>query len=140
MPTSRPGDRIVTDVVALALDLVGGCTGGYSGAGGRVGGCYAVARVGGREVSARSATATTLHVRAGDRAATVVIGELRLSVGRARVAWGRDRSLALVADWKRVEFVDEGTHVAVRVDGRAHAEIRPPAQGGDAGGPGGVPP
>ena len=33
----------------------------------------------------------------------------------------------LPANWKRVEFIDHGTHLAVRVDDRAYGEIRPAA-------------
>jgi hypothetical protein len=68
-----------------------------------------------------------LYVNASQQAATFQIDAFTFSLDITHVTWGSNASLALPANWKHVDFVDHGTYVAVRVDGRHFGQIRPAA-------------
>ena len=129
-------NRVVQGLVLLTASFVAGCATGHSAVA-RVGqrdvsppsatGYSVVARVGQGDVSATSAMANMVYVRSGQQAATFEIDAFKFSVDATRVLWGSNQSLALPAKWKHVEFVDRGSYLAVRVDGRDYAQIRPAA-------------
>ena len=120
MTGSRCVDRLFVVVAALALVVccAGGCGSRYS----------ASTIIGGRPVAYRSTTqhAALLKVLNQD-AATFAVAGLEFTIDRERVTWGQDQSLALPSNWKRVDFIDEDTHIVVKVDGKAYGEIRPAA-------------
>ena len=103
-------------MIALALVSVAGC--GYS----------AKTKIEGRDVTLRSASVKSVDVMVlGQQKATFRVDQFTFAIDRAEVSWGPGETLALPSGWKRVDFIDEGTHIAVRVNGKAYGEIRPAA-------------
>ena len=118
MVTGRIVYCLVAGVVCVTAFAVPGCSGGYT----------SETRIGGRPVVYKSSAGREASIKVVSQdAATLEVGRLRFTIDRTHVRWGEDRSLALPADWKRVEFIDEGSHVGVRVDGAQVGEIRPAA-------------
>lgn len=118
MATSRIVQRLVAGVVCLAMFFVAGCASGHT----------AETLIGGRPVVYRSSVDTQPSMKVFDQdTATFSVGEFKFTIDRTRVTWGRDQTLALPANWKRVEFIDKGSYIAVHVDGTALGEIRPAA-------------
>jgi hypothetical protein len=118
MATSRIVHGLVAGVVCLAAFSVAGCASGYA----------AETLIGGRPVIYRSAAGSKASTQVLNQdAATFAVGQFRFTIDRTQVTWGQNQRLALPGNWKRVEFIDEGTRVAVRVDGTAIGEIRPAA-------------
>jgi hypothetical protein len=114
---------LVAAVISLAVLSLAGCANdhmakGYTGE----------TRIDGRPVFYRSSAGhkASLRVENQDRA-TFGVGELKFTIDRAQVTWGENQTLALPPNWKRVEFVDEGTEVAIRVDGKRLGAMRPAA-------------
>jgi hypothetical protein len=120
MTRSRFVDRLVVGVVAVAL--VACC----------VAGCASDHRtqtiIGGRPVTYRSPTEKDVSLKVINQdEATFAAGRFEFKMDRARVTWGQGQTLALPNDWRRVDFIDEETHVVVKVDGKAYGKIRPAA-------------
>ena len=112
---SRIVHCFVAGVVCLAFS-VAGCASGYS----------AETRIGGRPVVYRSSAGTEPSMKVLNQdTATFCVGQLQFTIDRTQVTWGQHQTLALPPNWKRVEFIDNGTYIAVRVDGAAVGEIRP---------------
>jgi len=109
---------LVAGVVCLAAFSVAGCASGYT----------AETRIDGRPVVYRSAAFNEASLKVQNQdTATFGVGQFKFTIDRTQVTWGQNQTLALPPNWKRVEFIDEGTHVAIRVDGKALGEIRPAA-------------
>jgi len=118
MATSRIVHRLVAGVVCLAVLSVAGCASSYT----------AQTRIGGRPVVYRSAAGNEASMKVVNQdTATFGVGEFQFTIDRTQVTWGENQRLALPDHWKRVEFIDKGTHVVIRVDGTALGEIRPAA-------------
>ena len=118
MATLRIVHRLVAGVVCLAVFSVAGCASGYT----------AETRIGGRPVVYRSSAGKEASMKVLNQDnATFDVGQFKFTIDRTQVTWGQNQTLALPRNWKRVEFIDKGTHVAVRVDGTALGEIRPAA-------------
>src|SRR3954468_912745 len=112
---SRIVHCLVAGVVCLAAFTVAGCASGYT----------ARRRIGRRPVVYKSANGREASLKVVNQdTATLDVGQFRFTIDRTHVTWGEDQRLALPGNWKRVEFIDEGTHISVRVDGTALGEIR----------------
>ena len=115
---SRIVQRLVAGVVWLAAFFVAGCASGYT----------AETRIAGRPVVYRSSAGKEASMKVlSQDTATFGVGQLKFTIDRMQVTWGENQTLALPPNWKRVEFIDKGTYVAVRVDGETVGEIRPAA-------------
>jgi hypothetical protein len=118
MATSRIVHRLVAGIVCLAAISLAGCASGYT----------AETRIGGRPVDYRSSAGKKASMQVFNQdTAMFEVGEFKFMIDRTHVTWGQNQSLALPANWRHVEFIDEGAHVTVRVDGAAVGEIRPAA-------------
>jgi hypothetical protein len=120
---SRIVHRLVAGFVCLAVLSVGGCASdqiasGYTGE----------TRIDGRPVVYRSSAGNNASLKVHNQdSATFGVRQLEFTIDRTRVTWGENQTLALPPKWKRVEFVDEGNHITVRVDGKPFGEIGPAA-------------
>jgi hypothetical protein len=111
-------DRPVLAALTLAVLCVAGCGNRYS----------TETIIGGRPVVYQSTTEKAeLRKVINQDVATFAVGQFQFTVDRTQVTWGQGQSLALPNNWKRVDFIDKGDHVAVHVDRRAYGEIRPAA-------------
>ena len=127
---SRIVHCLVAGVACLAVISLSGCAGDHIARG-----YTAETRIDGRPVIYRSAAGhhASLKVHNQDTA-TFGVGQFKFTVDRTQVTWeqnqpeqaqsGQNQTLALPPNWRRVEFVEEETHVAIRVDGKALGEIR----------------
>jgi hypothetical protein len=115
--TSRIVHHLVA-VVCLAVFVVGGCASGSS----------SETRIAGRPVVYRSSAGKVPSMKVLNQdSATFGVGELKFTIDRKQVTWGQTKVLGLPDNWKRVELIDRGTYVEVRVDGTTLGEIGPAA-------------
>jgi hypothetical protein len=120
---SRIVHRLVAGIVLVAVLSVAGCASdhiasGYTGE----------TRIDGRPVIYRSSAGNEASLKVHNQdTATFGVRQFGFTIDRTRVTWGENQTLALPPNWKRVEFIDEETHVAIRVDGKSLGEIRPAA-------------
>ena len=87
----------------------------------------ATSYVGEREVSARTSTLDGVSVRGGGESAQLVVGLCAFDVTERQIRWRPDHVLELPAGWDKLELVQSGRHVLVRVDGQVLRKIDPAA-------------
>lgn len=93
------------------------------------GGCSAeaAADVGGREVLSRTSSLNGTSVCSDGRSAQFVLALRAFNVDEHRIAWAPDHVLELPDNWNKLELVQSGKFVIVRVDGRDFHKIDPAA-------------
>lgn len=96
-----------------------------------VGGCSseASAYVGGREVSASTSTLNGVSACGNGETARLVVALCVFDVTEQDIRWrgGGDHVIKLPEGWNKLQLVQSGRHVVVRVDGRVIGKIDPDA-------------
>ena len=118
MRTAHPPLLAFLAIAAASLLLTlagGGCT------------AEAGAEVGGREVRARSTTLNGTSVCSDGKSAQFVLALRAFDVDQHQISWAPGHVLALPESWSKLELVQSGKFVIVRIDGKDFHKIDPAA-------------
>jgi hypothetical protein len=85
------------------------------------------AYIGEREVSARSTSLNGTSVATRGNSVQLVLALRAFDVDEHRITWAPDHVLELPAGWSKLELVQSGALVLVRVDGKPYDKIDPSA-------------
>jgi hypothetical protein len=93
------------------------------------GGCSAesAAFVGDREVSAQTSSLNGTSVCGDGKSAQFVLGLRAFDVNERQISWAPGHVLELPESWTKLELVQSGKFVIVRVDGKDFHKIDPAA-------------
>jgi hypothetical protein len=83
----------------------------------------ALSHVAGRQVSARTSSLGGVSVRGGGESAQLVVGLCAFDVTEHQIRWHPDHVLDLPEGWNKLQLVQSGRHVLVRVDGQLLRKI-----------------
>ena len=94
-----------------------------------VGGCTAEAgaEVGGREVLSRTSSLNGTSVCGDGKSAQFVLAMRAFDVDQHQISWAPGHVLALPDNWNKLELVQSGRFVIVRIDGKDFHKIDPAA-------------
>ena len=89
------------------------------------GGCSAesAAYVGDREVSAQTSSLNGTSVCGDGKSAQFVVGLRAFDVNERQISWAPGHVIELPENWKKLELVQSGHFVIVRVDGNTLSKI-----------------
>jgi hypothetical protein len=83
--------------------------------------------IGDREVSARTSSLNGTSACTTGTSVQLVVAVRAFNVDERQITWGPDHVLQLPDGWNKLELVQSGRYVIVRVDGREYHKIDPSA-------------